>query len=136
MRQFCLLLMLLVTSGLTAAEDFRISDIRVDGLLRLSEGSIFSYVPLEVGDTMTPALARSTIRDLWATGFFDDVTLEREGNVLVVQVEERPAISGISITGNRQIKDRKSTRLNSSHVAISYALFCLKKKTYHTQTTT
>src|SRR5690625_2956824 len=105
MRQFCLLLMLLVTSGLTAAEDFRISDIRVDGLLRLSEGSIFSYVPLEVGDTMTPALARSTIRDLWATGFFDDVTLEREGNVLVVQVEERPAISGISITGNRQIKD-------------------------------
>lgn len=105
MRQFCLLLMLLVASGLTAAEDFRISDIRVDGLLRLSEGSIFSYVPLEVGDTMTPALARSTIRDLWATGFFDDVSLERQDNVLVIQVQERPAISGISITGNRQIKD-------------------------------
>src|SRR5690625_963949 len=105
MRQFCLLLMLLVASGLTAAEDFRISDIRVDGLLRLSEGSIFSYVPLEVGDTMTPALARSTIRDLWATGFFDDVKLERQGDVLVIEVQERPAISGISITGNRQIKD-------------------------------
>lgn len=104
MKRICMLLMLLVFSGLALADDFRISDIRVDGLLRLSEGSIFSYVPLEVGDVMTPALARSTIRDLWATGFFDDVTLEREGEVLVITVQERPAISAISIVGNRQIK--------------------------------
>jgi outer membrane protein insertion porin family len=104
MKRICLLLMLLAATGLASAETFRISDIRVDGLQRLSEGNIFSYVPLEVGDTMTPSLARSTIRDLWETGFFDDVSLSREGDVLVVTVEERPAISAISIAGNRQIK--------------------------------
>ncbi|RFF30271.1 outer membrane protein assembly factor BamA [Wenzhouxiangella sediminis] len=104
MKRICLLLMLLAATGLASAETFRISDIRVDGLQRLSEGNIFSYVPLEVGDTMTPSLARSTIRDLWETGFFDDVRLSREGDVLVVTVEERPAISAISIAGNRQIK--------------------------------
>lgn len=104
MKRICLLLMLLALTGLASAETFRISDIRVDGLQRLSEGNIFSYVPLEVGDTMTPSLARSTIRDLWETGFFDDVRLSREGEVLVVTVEERPAISSINIAGNRQIK--------------------------------
>src|SRR5699024_5743469 len=60
---------------------------------------------IEVDDTMTPTLARSTIRDLWETGFFNDVSLSREGNVLVITVEERPAISSVSITGNKQIKN-------------------------------
>lgn len=104
MKRICLLLMLLALSGLASAETFRISDIRVDGLQRLSEGNVFSYVPIEVGETLTPSLARSTIRDLWETGFFDDVRLSREGNVLVITVKERPAISSISIVGNRQIK--------------------------------
>lgn len=104
MKRICLLLVLLAFTGLASAETFRISDIRVDGLQRLSEGNVFSYVPLEVGDRMTPSLARSTIRDLWETGFFDDVSLSREGDVLVVSVDERPAISAISIAGNRQIK--------------------------------
>src|SRR5699024_9279161 len=105
MKRICLLLMLLAVTGLASAETFRISDIRVDGLLRLSEGNVFSYVPIEVDDTMTPTLARSTIRDLWETGFFNDVSLSREGNVLVITVEERPAISSVSITGNKQIKN-------------------------------
>ncbi|MDZ7791247.1 MAG: outer membrane protein assembly factor BamA [Xanthomonadales bacterium] len=104
MKRICLLLVLLAFTGLASAETFRISDIRVDGLQRLSEGNVFSYVPLEVGDRMTPSLARSTIRDLWQTGFFDDVSLSREGDLLVVTVEERPAISAVSIAGNRQIK--------------------------------
>ncbi|NBB94055.1 MAG: outer membrane protein assembly factor BamA [Gammaproteobacteria bacterium] len=104
MKRLCLLLMLLAASATASAETFRIGDIRVDGLQRLSEGSIFSYVPLEVGDRLTPSLARSTIRDLWETGFFDDVSLAREGDVLIITVEERPAISSISIAGNQQIK--------------------------------
>ena len=103
MKRTCLLLVLLAFTGLASAETFRISDIRVDGLQRLSEGNVFSYVPLEVGDQMTPSLARSTIRDLWQTGFFDDVSLSREDNLLIVTVEERPAISTVSIAGNRQI---------------------------------
>jgi len=104
MKRICLLLMLLAATGLVSAETFRISDIRVDGLQRLSEGNIFSYVPIEVGEQMTPSLARSTIRDLWETGFFDDVQLYREGDVLIVDVEERPAISSISLSGNQQME--------------------------------
>ncbi len=104
MKRLCLLLTLLAATTLVSAETFRIGDIRVDGLQRLSEGNVFSYIPLEVGDELSPSLARSTIRDLWQTGFFDDVSLSREGDVLVINVEERPAISSINIAGNRQIK--------------------------------
>jgi len=104
MKRICLLLMLLAFTSLASAETFRISDIRVDGLQRLSEGNVFSYVPIEVGDMLTPSLARSTIRDLWQTGFFDDVRLAREGNVLIITVKERPAISAINIAGNKQLK--------------------------------
>lgn len=104
MNKLCLLLLLSVLAAPLAADTFRIDDIRVDGLQRISEGNVFSFIPVEVGDTMNPAMSRATIRDLFRTGFFDDITLTREGNVLVISVEERPAISDIAIAGNRQIK--------------------------------
>ncbi len=104
MKRLCLLLLLLLPLGQVAAETFRITDIRVDGLQRISEGNVFSFIPIEVGDTLTPALARGTIRDLYRTGFFDDISLAREEGVLIITVSERPAISAISIAGNRQIK--------------------------------
>ncbi|AKS40816.1 outer membrane protein assembly factor BamA [Wenzhouxiangella marina] len=104
MNKLCLLLLLSVLAAPLAADTFRIDDIRVDGLQRISEGNVFSFIPVEVGDTMNPAMSRATIRDLFRTGFFDDITLTREGNVLVITVEERPAISDIAIAGNRQIK--------------------------------
>jgi len=104
MNKLCLLLILAVLSAPLIAETFRIDDIRVDGLQRISEGNVFSFIPVEVGDTLTPALSRSTIRDLFRTGFFDDISLAREGNVLVISVSERPAISSITIAGNRQIE--------------------------------
>ncbi|TVQ35030.1 MAG: outer membrane protein assembly factor BamA [Wenzhouxiangella sp.] len=104
MKRLCLLLLLLLPLGQVAAETFRITDIRVDGLQRISEGNVFSFIPIEVGDTLTPALSRSTIRDLYRTGFFDDISLAREEGVLIITVVERPAISAISIAGNRQIK--------------------------------
>jgi outer membrane protein insertion porin family len=104
MKKFCLLLLLILVSGSIAAETFRVSDIRVDGLQRISEGNVFSFIPVEVGDTLTPALGRSTIRDLYRTGFFDDISLGRENDVLVITVVERPAISSINIAGNRQLK--------------------------------
>ena len=104
MNKLCLLLILAILSAPLAAESFRIDDIRVDGLQRISEGNIFSFIPVEVGDTMTPSLGRSTIRDLYRTGFFSDIALARDGNVLIIAVAERPAISSISIDGNRQLK--------------------------------
>jgi outer membrane protein insertion porin family len=103
MKKFCLLLLLILTSSQVFSESFRISDIRVDGLQRISEGNVFSFIPVEVGDELTPALARSTIRDLYRTGFFSDIALERENGVLVITVTERPAISAITIVGNKQI---------------------------------
>lgn len=105
MKRLCLLLLLLALTGHAFGDSFRINDIRVDGLQRISEGNVFSFIPIDVGDELTPALARSTIRDLFETGFFDDVSLAREGNVLIITVEERPAISSINIAGNRQIKN-------------------------------
>lgn len=105
MKRLFLLFILLATATAALGDTFRISDIRVDGLQRISEGNVFSFIPIEVGDELTPALARSTIRDLYQTGFFDDISLAREDDVLVITVEERPAIAGVSISGNRQISN-------------------------------
>lgn len=102
LRIACLLLMLLASLPL-AAQTFNISEIRVDGLQRISEGTVFSFLPVEVGDEMTPALGRAAIRDLYRTGFFSDVSLAREGDILIIEVQERPAIADITISGNRQI---------------------------------
>ena len=104
MKRLGLLLILLLVTSQAAGESFRIADIRVEGLQRISEGNVFSFIPVEVGDTLSPALARSTIRDLYRTGFFNDISLARENDTLVITVEERPAISAITITGNRQLK--------------------------------
>ena len=103
MKRLLLLLLLLAAFAPVHGDTFRIADIRVDGLQRISEGNVFSFIPIEVGDTLTPSLSRSTIRDLYRTGFFDDVSLARDGDVLVISVSERPAITSIEIDGNRQI---------------------------------
>jgi outer membrane protein insertion porin family len=95
----------LFASAAAALEPFVISDIRVDGLQRMSEGTVFNYLPLEQGDLLTAANTRSAIRELYRTGFFDDISFAREGDILVINIQERPAISTISLTGNKAIKD-------------------------------
>ena len=81
-----------------------ISDIRVDGLQRISAGTVFNYLPLEKGDRMDRSRSAEAIRTLFKTGFFQDVKLERQGNILVITVVERPAINKISLVGNKDIK--------------------------------
>jgi outer membrane protein insertion porin family len=88
-----------------ALESFTISDIRVDGLQRMSEGTVFNYLPLDQGDLSTAAATRSAMRELYRTGFFEDITFSREGDILVITIQERPAISTISLSGNKAIKD-------------------------------
>ena len=83
----------------TAIEPFVIRDIRVEGIQRTEAGTIFSYLPAKVGDTMTEEKAAQAIRALFATGFFRDVSLERDGEVLVVVVQERPSIAQIEFSG-------------------------------------
>ncbi|MGH8718461.1 MAG: outer membrane protein assembly factor BamA, partial [Burkholderiales bacterium] len=86
-----------------AFEPFIVKDIRVEGIQRTEAGTIFSYLPVKVGETMDEQKAAAAIRSLFATGFFKDVRLEVENGVLIVLVEERPAIAEITINGARDI---------------------------------
>lgn len=85
-------------------EPFTVTDIRVDGLQRISAGTVFTYLPIERGDTVDSARAAEAIRALYRTGFFEDVRLDRQDGILVVTVVERPAISKITVSGNKDIK--------------------------------
>ena len=98
-----LLLIALQPSLLFALEPFVVKDIRVEGAQRISAGTVFNYLPVKVGDTLTQTRAQEAVRTLYKTGFFDDIELRREGDVLVVKVEERPAIANIEITGSKDI---------------------------------
>ena len=84
--------------------DFTVGDIRVEGLQRVSEGTVYNYLPVNIGDRLTPQRVREAVRALYATGFFRDVQLRRDGNALVVVVLERPSIESFEITGNKDIK--------------------------------
>ncbi len=83
---------------------FTVGDIKVEGLQRISEGTVFNYLPVNIGDHLTPQRVREAIRALYATGFFRDVELRRDGNTLIVVVLERPSIESFDITGNKDIK--------------------------------
>ena len=85
-----------------AIEPFVIKDIRVEGIQRTEAGTVFSYLPVKVGDTMTDEKASQTIRALFATGFFRDVTIEAEDGVLVVLLQERPSVAQIDFTGLKE----------------------------------
>jgi outer membrane protein insertion porin family len=87
-----------------AADEFTVSDIRVEGLQRISAGTVFAAMPINVGDRMSDEVRGTAIRSLFKTGNFDDITISREGNILVVTVQERPSISEIKIDGNKAIK--------------------------------
>jgi outer membrane protein insertion porin family len=90
-----------------AVENFLVNDIRVDGLQRISPGTVFNYLPIKVGDTLTELNARDAIAALFKTGFFQDVRLERSGSVLVVQVTERPSVDSIKISGTKEIDEKE-----------------------------
>ncbi len=85
------------------AASFVVKDIRVEGLQRIAAGTVFSYLPIKVGDRVDESVTPEIVRSLYRTGFFKDVKLEREGDVLVISVDERPAISDITIEGNKAI---------------------------------
>src|SRR3954470_4015578 len=80
---------------------FTVKDIRVEGLQRTEPGTVFSYLPVKVGETMTEEKAQAALRALYATGFFKDVRLEMNNEVLVIFVEERAAIAQIDFSGSK-----------------------------------
>ena len=88
-----------------AFDPFTISDIRIDGLSRIAPGTVFTYLPVEKGDSLTQDRADQAIRALYKTGFFNDVQLSRQGDILVVTVKERPQITKIAIRGNKDLRE-------------------------------
>ena len=105
MKKIPLLILLLAFSipGF-AITPFTITDIRVEGLERLDEGTIYNYLPLKVGDEVNDEETRISIKELFKTGFFKDVVLEQDGTTLIVKLIERPSVASIKITGNEELK--------------------------------
>jgi len=99
---------------------FIVEDIRVEGIQRTEAGTVFSYLPIKVGDTLTKEKAADAIKALYSTGFFKDVRLESENGVLLVIVQERPAIAEISIVGVDEFEpDKLKSGLRQSGLAVS-----------------
>jgi outer membrane protein insertion porin family len=111
-RTFALILgSLLWATATWGADSFIISDIRGEGLQRISEGTVYNYMPLNRGDELTGSAARSALRELYRTGFFQDISFGRDGNILVITVLERPAIAAVNLSGNKAIKDEDLYRV-------------------------
>ena len=102
-RSVCLVLGLLFLLPAWAFQSFVIKNIRVEGLQRISVGTVFNYLPLKKGDRVDEDASSDAIRALYKTGFFKNVVLEREGDTLVVLVVERPAIASLNIAGNAAV---------------------------------
>lgn len=100
-----LLVSFLLSAPSRAAESFTVRDIRVEGLQRISAGTVFNYLPVKVGDTVTERDTQEALRVLFKTGFFKDVRLERQGEVLIVGVVERPSIASIRIEGASEFSE-------------------------------
>jgi outer membrane protein insertion porin family len=101
---FPLVVLLTLSVQATAQDSFVVEEIRLEGLQRISAGTIFNYLPVKVGDRVDSSRTAEAIRALFRTGFFRDITIEREGNTLVVFVTERPSISSIEFSGNKTIE--------------------------------
>ena len=93
-----------------ALTPFTVSDIRIDGLQRIGAGTVFTYLPVERGDTLDQGKAAEALRALYKTGFFEDVRLDRQGGILVITVVERPAINKLTLSGNKDLKTEDLTK--------------------------
>ena len=107
-RSVSLLLLLLVSARAARAEPFEpfeVTGIRIDGLQRITEGTVFNQLPVNIGDRLDAARVREALRAVQATGFFRDVQIRREeGGVLLLVVQEHPSIRSFEIKGNKEIK--------------------------------
>ncbi|WP_425435868.1 outer membrane protein assembly factor BamA [Methylobacillus rhizosphaerae] len=107
LKQIPLLILALYSTSALAQESFVVKDIRVEGLQRTEAGTVFNYLPVRVGDTMTEEKATQAIKSLYGTGFFKDVRIESDGGVLVVLVQERSAIAQLVFNGNKSFPTDK-----------------------------
>jgi outer membrane protein insertion porin family len=87
-----------------SAEVFQVDDIRIEGLQRVSAGTVFAALPVSVGDLIDEPVVREATRSLFRTGYFSDVVMVRENGVLVIGLVERPAVTEINLDGNKAIE--------------------------------
>jgi outer membrane protein insertion porin family len=97
-------LVLVPRMAVAAFEPFVVRDIRVEGLQRTEPGTVFGYLPIKVGDRVTEAITGDAVKALFNTGFFKDVQLAVDGDVLIVRVEERPSIASIDVSGSKEFE--------------------------------
>ncbi len=107
--QFMMRLRLLITTlvlfpVIAWAQIFTVNDIRIEGLQRVSAGTVFAALPVQIGQSMDSSAIQTATRSLFRTGYFADIQIARDADVLVIQLKERPAISEIVIEGNKAIK--------------------------------
>lgn len=105
-KRFCVFLLSLIPCVVFAFSPFVVRDIQVDGIQRTEAGTIFSYIPVKVGERFTEEMATEAVRQLYGTGFFKDVRIETRGDVVVVVVQERPIIASLAFTGMREFDSK------------------------------
>jgi outer membrane protein insertion porin family len=108
--RFLLLCLLLLSQTVRGDDEFIVTDIQVRGLQRISEGTVFNYLPVNVGERFSLGNVGPAIKALFKTGFFKDVSLEREGSSLIVNVVERPSIAKILFEGNKDLSKEDLTK--------------------------
>ncbi|MBU2098045.1 MAG: outer membrane protein assembly factor BamA, partial [Gammaproteobacteria bacterium] len=118
----------LLTLGIVAtaqaqSQNFIISDIRIDGLQRISPGVMFSLLPVGVGDEMQPGTSAAIIRAISDSQYFEEIELAREGDVLLITVLERPSVSEINIEGNRVLQTEDILRNMESAEIVEGGIF-------------
>jgi outer membrane protein insertion porin family len=99
----------MLASRFAQASSFIVEDIQVRGLQRISAGTVYNYLPVNIGERFAEEKQADAVRALFNTGFFKDITLEREGGVLVINVVERPSVAKVVIEGNKDIKKEDLT---------------------------
>lgn len=104
MRKTLFTLLLLLPIMSMAAGNFVVKDMRVEGLQRISEGTVFNYLPINIGDEVDSVRIGEAIRSLYGQNLFDDIEIRRDGETLIIVVKERPSIENFTIDGNKDIK--------------------------------
>ncbi|MCX8514579.1 MAG: outer membrane protein assembly factor BamA, partial [Burkholderiales bacterium] len=144
MNRNILLIFVLLFSGIIAFadnDDFIINNIRVNGLQRIEIGTIYSYLPVKVGDRIDADKLNQIITQLYKTGFFNDVRIEHQGNILIIDVQERPVITDLTVTGAKifdhdaLIKSLKENNLYEGKIfdqsLLDQAILALKAEYYN-----
>ena len=104
MKKLFLCFIALFSFAVSAFDEFLITDIRIVGLQRVSIGSIFTAIPVSVGDKMNEGKVSEITRALFSTAQFNDIQIGKDGNALIISVAERPSISSIELEGNKALK--------------------------------